>query len=88
MQVDVYNIEKKKVGSVELPDEIFKAEVKQALLWEQVKAQRANTRRGTHSTKTRGEVSGGGSMPWTRTIVAAEVRNGEPKVIVTRPSSA
>ena len=64
MNLDVFDIRKKKVGSIELPDEIFGAEVKQGLLWEQVKAQRASRRRGTHATKTRAEVSGGGIKPY------------------------
>ena len=64
MQVDVFNTEKTKVGKVELPEAIFGAEVNEALLWEQVKAQRASHRRGTHDTKTRGEVSGGGIKPF------------------------
>jgi large subunit ribosomal protein L4 len=64
MNLDVFNTQKKKVGSIELPDEIFGAEVKQGLLWEQVKAQRASRRRGTHATKTRAEVSGGGIKPY------------------------
>lgn len=64
MQVDIYNVEKKKVGTAELPDEIFTAELKEAVLWEQVKAQRASWRSGTHATKTRGSVSGGGIKPY------------------------
>jgi large subunit ribosomal protein L4 len=64
MNLDVFNTQKKKVGSIELPDDIFAAEVKQGLLWEQVKAQRASRRRGTHDTKTRKDVSGGGIKPY------------------------
>lgn len=64
MQVDVFNTEHQKVGKVDLPDEIFAAAVKEALLWEQVKAQRASARRGTHATKTRANVSGGGIKPY------------------------
>src|SRR5688572_19249324 len=58
MQVDIHNTSIEKVGSVELPDEIFGADVKPALLWEQVKAQQASRRRGTHSTKDRSTTSG------------------------------
>ncbi len=64
MKTDLYNAENKKVGSVELPDSVFAEVVSQALLWEQVKAQRASRRRGTHDTKTRAEVRGGGIKPW------------------------
>src|SRR5687767_12623490 len=64
MQVDVFNIDNKKIGTVDLPDEIFGEEVNETLLWEQVKSQRALRRRGTHATKTRAEVSGGGIKPY------------------------
>ena len=64
MQVDVVNINNEKVETIELPDEVFAGEVNETLLWEQVKAQRASWRRGTHSTKTRGEVRGTGAKPF------------------------
>jgi large subunit ribosomal protein L4 len=64
MKVDVYSTENQKVGSVDLPDEVFATDVKEAVLWEQVKAQRASRRRGTHDTKTRADVSGGGIKPY------------------------
>ncbi len=64
MKVDVFNLENSKVGSVDLPDDVFGAEVNETLLWEMVKAQRASRRRGTHKTKRRGEVSGGGIKPY------------------------
>lgn len=64
MQVDIHNTSIEKVGSLELPDAIFGADVKPALLWEQVKAQRASRRRGTHSTKDRGQASGSGAKPY------------------------
>ena len=64
MKVDVIDKENRIVDSIELPDEVFRAEVKESLLWEQVKAQRASKRRGTHSTKTRDEVSGSGAKPF------------------------
>src|SRR5690349_19130422 len=64
MQVDVYNVENQPVGKVDLPDEIFAVAINEVLLWEQVKAQRASWRRGTHATKTRAEVSGGGIKPY------------------------
>ncbi len=46
-----------KVGGVELKDEVFNVKVKKHVLWEVVKWQLASRRQGTHSTKTRGEVS-------------------------------
>jgi large subunit ribosomal protein L4 len=60
MKTDIYNLAYEKVGTVELPDDIFAAKVNEALLWEQSRAQRASARSGTQDTKDRGEVSGGG----------------------------
>jgi large subunit ribosomal protein L4 len=53
-----------KVGELELADEVFAAEVNEHLLYEAVRHYLACQRRGTHKTKTRGEVSGGGRKPW------------------------
>jgi len=63
-QLDLYDIEKSKVGSVELEPEIFEAPVKKHLLHSVVNWQLAKKRAGTASTKTRGEVRGGGAKPW------------------------
>lgn len=49
---------------VELPPEIFGAEVSQDLLWRAVRTHLLNRRQGTAATKDRGEVSGGGRKPW------------------------
>ena len=54
----------KSTGSVELPGEIFGVEPNQAVLHQVVTAQLAAARAGTHSTKTRAEVAGGGAKPW------------------------
>jgi large subunit ribosomal protein L4 len=62
--VDIYNIEKEKVGELDLKEEIFGVEVKGPLLHEVVTWQRACRRSGSASTKTRGEVRGGGHKPW------------------------
>jgi large subunit ribosomal protein L4 len=51
-------------GSVELPDEIFDVAENKPLMHQVVVAQLAAARQGTHKTKTRGEVSGGGSKPY------------------------
>jgi large subunit ribosomal protein L4 len=64
MQIDIVNIEGKKVGSADLDDAVFGAKVKDYLLWELVKAQQAAKRAGTHSTKTRANVRGGGKKPY------------------------
>jgi large subunit ribosomal protein L4 len=51
-------------GTVELPDELFGIEPNVAVMHQVVTAQLAAARSGTHSTRTRAEVSGGGSKPW------------------------
>lgn len=60
----VYNIDNQKVGELELNDLLFGVEVKKYILHDVVKMQLANRRKGTACTKTRTEVSGGGSKPW------------------------
>jgi large subunit ribosomal protein L4 len=62
--VDVLNAEGAKSGSVELPGDIFDAQANMALMHQVVVAQLAAARQGTHKTKTRGEVSGGGKKPY------------------------
>jgi large subunit ribosomal protein L4 len=52
------------IGEVELSDSVFAVEPNQQVLHDVVKAQRAAMRQGTHKTKTRTEVSGGGKKPW------------------------
>jgi large subunit ribosomal protein L4 len=62
--VDVYNIQKEKVGELDLKEEIFGVEVQGHLLHEVVTWQLACRRAGSASTKTRAEVHGGGRKPW------------------------
>lgn len=64
MEVDVFNMEGQKVSKVELPSAIFEAPVNVDLMHQAYLRQLANARLGTHSTKTRSEVSGGGRKPW------------------------
>jgi large subunit ribosomal protein L4 len=64
MKVDVLNMEGQKVSTVELPSQIFEAPIKVDLMHQAYMRQMANARLGTHSTKRRGEVSGGGRKPW------------------------
>jgi len=56
--VDVYNMKREKVGSLDLADEVFGAEIKEHLFWEVVKAQLASRRQGTAAAKERSAVSG------------------------------
>jgi len=60
----VYDRDGKESGQVELPEAVFNAPVNEAVLHQAVRRQLANDRQGTHETKTRGEVSGGGKKPW------------------------
>jgi large subunit ribosomal protein L4 len=62
--VDIFNIQKEKVGELDLKDDIFGVEVRGDVLHEVVTWQRACRRSGCACTKTRGEVSGGGRKPW------------------------
>lgn len=62
--VDVHAPKGKKAGTAELPGEIFDVQTNIPLIHQVVVAQLAAARQGTHSTKTRGEVRGGGSKPW------------------------
>ena len=62
--VDVVNLEGKKVSSVELPAEVFDVPTNIPLMHQVVVAQLAAARQGTHATKTRGDVAGGGKKPF------------------------
>ena len=64
LKIDVKTPDGKVDGSIELPPELFDAPANIALMHQVVVAQRAAARQGTHSTKTRGEVSGGGRKPY------------------------
>ena len=62
--IDIKNWDNKKVGSVELPDEIFAYPYKEHLVHEAVRNYLAGLRQGTHKTKTRSEVAGSGKKPF------------------------
>jgi large subunit ribosomal protein L4 len=64
MEVDVVNMKGKVVRSVDLPAAIFGAPVRRDLMHQALVYQQAGAHLGTHKTKTRGEVSGGGRKPW------------------------
>ena len=63
-KVDLYNMEGKVVGDIELSENVFGAEVNEDVLYLAVESYLANQRQGTQSTKTRAEVRGGGIKPW------------------------
>ncbi|MEL7636779.1 MAG: 50S ribosomal protein L4 [Chloroflexi bacterium] len=64
MKVDVFNLKGEKTDSIDLPEEIFAAKINVDLMHQAYQRQMANARLGTHNTKRRGEVRGGGAKPW------------------------
>ena len=64
MTLDVVDLQNEKVGSLEISDEVFGGRVNTDVIWEAVVHELACGRRGTHATKTRGQVSGSGKKPW------------------------
>ena len=63
-KVSTYNITGAQTGEIELNDSVFGVEVNEAVMRQAVLRQLANERLGTHATKTRGLVRGGGRKPW------------------------
>jgi large subunit ribosomal protein L4 len=64
MQLDVVNNNNEKVGAFDVRDDVFGGRINTELIWESVVRANAATRRGTHATKNRAVVSGGGKKPW------------------------
>jgi large subunit ribosomal protein L4 len=64
MKVDIYSKTGQVAGQVDLPDAIFNAEPHEHAMYLSVRAYLSNQRQGTHKTKGRSEVSGGGKKPW------------------------
>ncbi len=64
MKIDVVDLQNDATDGVELEDSVFGAPVREHLFWEVINWQRARRRAGTHSTKERSEVRGGGKKPW------------------------
>jgi large subunit ribosomal protein L4 len=60
----VFNTEGKEVDSITLDNKVFDGIINSSVIWQAITAYRANQRKGLASTKTRGEVSGGGKKPW------------------------
>lgn len=63
-KVTLYNIAGQAAGEIELNDSVFGVEYNEAVIHQAVVRQQANERLGTHATKTRGLVRGGGKKPW------------------------
>src|SRR5216117_3664568 len=76
MQLTVVNSENKKVGAIDVRDEVFGGRVNTDLMWESVVHANAAERRGTHATKNRANVSGSGKKPWKQRAPAA--RGSDP----------
>lgn len=64
MKIDKYSKDGKVIGQVEVSDDVFNSEVNDVLIYELIKAANANLHQGTHKTRERAEVRGGGSKPW------------------------
>jgi len=64
VRVPTYRMDGSQAGEVELPGEVFQVEPRPAVVYQALVWQLAGRRVGTHSTKTRGEVAGGGRKPW------------------------
>ena len=64
MKADVIDITGKITEKIELPQEVFGAEINEQLIAQAIRVYLANQRQGTHDTKTRAEVRGGGRKPW------------------------
>jgi large subunit ribosomal protein L4 len=82
-KVDVYNTDKKKVGEIDLADAIFGTEVKEHLFYAAVRYQMAARRAGTHQTKGRTQVSGGGKKPF-RQKGTGRARQGTTRAVQFR----
>lgn len=87
MTLDVVDLRNEKVGSVEVSDAVFGGPPNRAVIWESVVHQSAGERRGTHATKTRGEVSGTGKKPW-RQKGTGRARVGESRNPLWRSGGA
>ena len=79
----VYTMNGEEVDTVQLPDEVFSTGVSTHVLWEVVRVEQTNRRRGTASSKTRAEVTGSGRKPW-RQKHTGHARSGTKKSPIWR----
>ncbi len=79
-KVEVKNLKLEKVGDISLNDSIWAIEVHEDALKKMVRLQLASARQGTHKTKNRGEVSGGGRKPW-RQKGTGRARQGSTRAV-------
>ena len=80
MKVDVFDMNGKKVKQVDLPADLFEAPINVDLMHQAYVRQMANARLGTHKTKTRSEVAGGGRKPW-RQKGTGRARQGSTRAV-------
>ena len=86
--VAVYDMTNNKVGDIELSEEIFGVEINEGLVHQAVVMQMASWRLGTHSTKTRGLVRGGGRKPWRQKALASKRYRQSPRRFAQKSSLA
>ena len=83
MKLDVLDLTGKKVGSVDLNDSVFNCEVNEQAIFDALLRQQSSWRQGTHDTKTRAEVSGGGKKPF-RQKGTGRARQGSTRAVQYR----
>ena len=83
MKVDVLDLTGKKVGSADLNDSVFNCEVNEQAIFDALLRQQSSWRQGTHKTKTRAEVSGGGKKPF-RQKGTGRARQGSTRAVQYR----
>ena len=83
MKLDVLDLTGKKVGSVDLNDAVFKCEVNKQAIFDAILRQESSWQQGTHDTKSRAEVSGGGKKPF-RQKGTGRARQGSTRAIQYR----
>lgn len=66
MEMKIFNIKGEATGKMKISKDIFGQEIQSQSMFDSVLAENASQRQGTHSTKTKGEVSGGGKKPWAQ----------------------
>lgn len=87
MTLDVVDLRNERVGSVDVSDAVFGGRPNRDVIWESVVHESAGERRGTHATKTRGEVRGTGKKPW-RQKGTGRARVGESRNPLWRSGGA
>ena len=83
MKLDVLDLTGKKVGDIDLNDTVFQCEVNEQAIFDAVLRQQSSWQQGTHDTKTRAEVSGGGKKPF-RQKGTGRARQGSTRAVQYR----